>query len=102
MSKEHDLIICRCEEVTQGEILETIEAGAETLNEVKRITRAGMGLCQGRTCRRLVMQIYGEKTGKRPEEITPTTFRPPVRPLTIETLATGVESMDLGKDYDIK
>lgn len=102
MRKDQDLIICRCEEVTKGEILEAIEAGAETLNEVKRLTRAGMGLCQGRTCRRLVTQIYGEKIGKKPKEIKPTTFRPPVRPLTIEVLATGVESMDLGKDYDTK
>jgi bacterioferritin-associated ferredoxin len=97
--KDEDLIICRCEEVTRGEIAAAIEAGAETLNEVKRLTRAGMGLCQGRTCRRLVMQIFGEKTGKGSEGIIPTTFRPPVRPLTIETLATGVKSIDLGWEY---
>jgi NAD(P)H-nitrite reductase large subunit len=102
MSKEKDLIICRCEEVTKGEILDAIDAGAETLNEVKRLTRAGMGLCQGRICRRLLTQIYARETGQRPDKIRPTTFRPPVRPLTIETLATGVESMDLGKDYDIE
>lgn len=101
MNEDHDLIICRCEEVTRGEILEAMEMGAETLNEVKRLTRAGMGLCQGRICRRLVTQIYGQKMGKRPGKIRPTTYRPPVRPLTIETLASGVESMDLGAEYDI-
>ena len=102
MDKDYDLMICRCEEVTKAEILEAMEMGAETLNEVKRLTRAGMGLCQGRTCRRLVQQIYGEKTGKKPEEIRPTTYRPPVRPLTIETLASGVESMELGAEYAIE
>lgn len=100
MNEDGKLIICRCEEVTKGEILEAMEMGAETLNEVKRVTRAGMGLCQGRICRRLVMQIYGQTMGKRPEEIQPTTYRPPIRPLTIETLASGVESMDLGPEYE--
>jgi NAD(P)H-nitrite reductase large subunit len=100
MSEDGNLIICRCEEVTKGEILEAMEMGAETLNEVKRVTRAGMGLCQGRICRRLVMQIYGQTMGRKPEEIQPTTYRPPVRPLTIETLASGVESMDLGPEYE--
>jgi bacterioferritin-associated ferredoxin len=102
MSEERDLIICRCEAVTQGEILEVMEMGVETLNEVKRLTRAGMGLCQGRICRRLVMQIYGETMGKKPEEIQPTTYRPPVRPLSIDILASGVESMDLGAEYEIE
>jgi NAD(P)H-nitrite reductase large subunit len=100
MSEDRDLIICRCEEVSKAEILEAMEMGAETLNEVKRVTRAGMGLCQGKICRRLVMQIYGQTMGKKPEEIRPTTYRPPVRPLTIETLASGVESMDLGPEYE--
>jgi NAD(P)H-nitrite reductase large subunit len=46
MKDDRDLIICRCEEITKGEILEAMEMGADTLNEVKRLTRAGMGLCQ--------------------------------------------------------
>jgi NAD(P)H-nitrite reductase large subunit len=100
MNEDENLIICRCEEVTKGEILEAMEMGAETLNEVKRVTRAGMGLCQGRICRRLVMRIYGQTMGRKPEEIQPTTYRPPVRPLTIETLASGAESMDLGPEYE--
>jgi len=102
MSEDDDLIICRCEEVTQGEILEVMEMGAEALNEVKRLTRAGMGLCQGRICRRLVMQIYAEKIGKKLEEIKPTTYRPPVRPIIVETLATGVEAIELGVEYQIE
>lgn len=100
MSEDRDLVICRCEEITKREIVEAIEMGAETLNEVKRLTRASMGLCQGRICRKLVMQIYGEAKGKRPEEIRPTTYRPPVRPLTVEILASGLGSMDLGEEYE--
>lgn len=57
----HDELICRCEEVSREEIEKAIEDGAVTANEVKRFTRAGMGLCQGRTCRRLVERILSEK-----------------------------------------
>jgi NAD(P)H-nitrite reductase large subunit len=53
MAREDDgLLVCRCEEVTEREIIEAIEAGCRTMAEVKRMTRAGMGPCQGRTCGR--------------------------------------------------
>jgi hypothetical protein len=48
------------------------------------------------------MQIYGEKMGKKPGEIKAMTYRPPVRPIPIEVLATGVEAMDLGLEYQIE
>jgi len=43
-------IVCRCEEVTEGEITEAIRRGANTLDAVKHLTRAGMGRCQGGFC----------------------------------------------------
>ena len=52
-----DMIVCRCEEVTVGEIKEAIREGARDIVGVKRRTRAGMGLCQGRTCEKLVQQL---------------------------------------------
>ena len=54
---DDDMIICRCEEITKGEIKAAIRNGMQTLNGIKRVTRAGMGLCQGQTCQRLVTQI---------------------------------------------
>lgn len=86
---EDQVIICRCEEVSLKEILEAIAEGARTVNEVKMRTRAGMGLCQGKTCRRLVSQILAQQTGQPLGEILPATFRPPVRPIPIGVLATG-------------
>lgn len=80
---EDDLIICRCEEVTKGEIRDVIRQGAQTADEVKRLTRAGMGLCQGKTCRRLVNRMLAEETGRDIAEITPSSFRPPVRPIQL-------------------
>ena len=81
-----DEIICRCEEVSRKEIEAAIEDGATTMNELKRFTRAGMGLCQGRTCRRLVERILAEKQSASLSEIQPSSYRPPVRPIQAELL----------------
>ncbi len=80
---DNDLIICRCEEITKGEILEALEGGHRDLNDIKRVTRAGMGLCQGKTCKRLVSRIVADFTGSGIGEIKPSSFRPPVRPIKI-------------------
>ena len=84
-----DLVICRCEEITRAEIKEAIRNGMRTLNGIKRITRAGMGLCQGQTCQRLVTQILSEELGISAAEVDPTTARGPVRPLRLEVFANS-------------
>ena len=84
---EDDLIICRCEEITKGEIKDAIRNGMQTLSGIKRITRAGMGLCQGQTCQRLVTQIIAQELGQSTAEIEPTTARGPVRPLSLAVFA---------------
>ncbi len=84
-----DLIICRCEEITRAEIKEAIRNGMRTLNGVKRITRAGMGLCQGQTCQQLVARILTEELGLAAADIDPTTARGPVRPLRLEVFANS-------------
>jgi NAD(P)H-nitrite reductase large subunit len=84
---EDNIIICRCEEVVKKEIIEAIKSGVTTVEGIKRRTRAGMGLCQGRTCRRLVARLIAENADKNLSEILPARFRPPVKPIKIETLA---------------
>jgi bacterioferritin-associated ferredoxin len=86
---DDDLIICRCEEITKGAIKEAIRNGMHTLNGIKRITRAGMGLCQGQTCQRLVTQIIADELAQSPAEIESTTARGPVRPLRLEVFANS-------------
>lgn len=74
---ENETYVCRCEEVTREEILAAIADGATTITGIKKRTHAGMGLCQGRTCRRVISQML---SGVRPAaEIYPPTTRPPVR-----------------------
>ncbi|KKM10779.1 (2Fe-2S)-binding protein [Clostridiales bacterium PH28_bin88] len=87
MNKE--IIICRCEEVSRREIEEAVADGAVTLNGVKRRTRAGMGLCQGRTCRKQVAGILAGATGQKVEDLLPPTSRPPVRTIPIGILLEG-------------
>ena len=91
MGAEEEIIICRCEEVSRSEILAAIKDGGRTVDGVKRRTRAGMGLCQGRTCRRIVSRIIATETGQPMGDVMPSTFRPPVRPIAIGVLANDKE-----------
>ena len=76
---DDEVVVCRCEEITVGEVLEAIRQGARDLDAVKRMTRAGMGLCQGRTCSVLVRHLLKWKTGKDDNELPTATTRPPLR-----------------------
>lgn len=85
---DDDMIICRCEEITVGEVRHAIrEQEARTVTEVKRRCRAGMGLCQGRTCEKLVSRILSEELASTPDKLLGSTDRPPVRPTTFGELA---------------
>lgn len=88
---DDDMIVCRCEEVSVGEIKEAIRQGARDVTGVKRRTRAGMGLCQGRSCEKLVQAILRQELGISPEEISKATPRPPARPITFGALAGGMK-----------
>jgi len=79
-------IICRCEEITEEEIREAIREGFTTIKAIKIRTRAGMGLCQGRTCSTLIRDIITEMTGIKKEDILPDTVRPPLYPVELGVL----------------
>ena len=65
-------IVCRCESITEGEILDAIHRplGARSLDGVKRRTRAGMGRCQAGFCSPRTMEILNRELGLSYEEIT--------------------------------
>jgi NAD(P)H-nitrite reductase large subunit len=91
MNKPSNRIICRCEEVTEDEIRENIKRfDLRTVDEVRRLTRAGMGLCQGRTCTALIRRILANEMEKNISGILPPNQRPPIRPVRIEVLRMGV------------
>jgi NAD(P)H-nitrite reductase large subunit len=84
MNQPDELIICRCEEITVGEIRKAVREGAQDLDAVKRMTRAGMGLCQSKTCYNLIAQIIHQETGVPLQDLLPFTIRPPVRPIPVK------------------
>lgn len=63
-------MVCRCEKVTEAEILEAIARGADTMDGVKHLTRAGMGRCQGGFCGISVLNHLAEHHGQPPSSIT--------------------------------
>jgi len=56
-----DEIICRCERVTAGEIRQLIHSGVRDVNQIKAVTRAGMGACGGKTCTSLIKRLFREE-----------------------------------------
>ncbi|MGC9530222.1 MAG: 2Fe-2S iron-sulfur cluster-binding protein [Candidatus Bipolaricaulaceae bacterium] len=68
-------IVCRCERVTAGEIRALIRRGCRDMNEIKAVTRAGMGACGGKTCAPLIKRLFQEE-GVPPEEVTDYSQRP--------------------------
>jgi thioredoxin reductase len=84
---DDDTIICRCEEVSLGEIRKAIRAaGHFHPNDVKRRTRAGMGYCQGRLCSPAIYGIAEAEPGFKPRNISDTIGRPPVKPIRMSLL----------------
>ncbi|WKY48336.1 (2Fe-2S)-binding protein [Eubacteriaceae bacterium ES3] len=84
---DDEMIICRCEEVTKGEIRRAVHAGMFTLKEVRKFLRTGMGLCQGQTCGRLVKGIIAKELGMKPIELESAVGRAPMRPIEMQALA---------------
>jgi bacterioferritin-associated ferredoxin len=93
-----DTLICRCEEVSLAEIRDAVDSGARTVTEIKGLTRAGMGNCQGRICGELVARtiVNERKTpgelSKRIEAAGFFTARPPIHPLPLSVLAEAVDT----------
>ena len=79
-------IICRCERVTEGEIRTAIKNGVRDINQLKALTRAGMGSCGSKTCRPMIQRIF-EEEGINMDEVTDRTDRPLFVEVPIGTLA---------------
>ena len=81
---DDEMLICRCEEITKGEIRKAVHDGMWTLTEIRRYLRTGMGLCQGQTCSRLVKGIVARELEVSPAELEPATSRSPMRPVEMK------------------
>jgi NADPH-dependent 2,4-dienoyl-CoA reductase/sulfur reductase-like enzyme len=83
---DESTVVCRCEEVTAGELEPAVAASAD-VNVVKGFTRAGMGLCQGRSCQRQIAAMVARRHELPLEAVPAGTPRLPVRPVPIGAIA---------------
>lgn len=86
MTKKESMVICRCEEVTYGQLLSTVEEHQCTARELKLRTRAGMGFCGGRTCRLALDRIIESAIPPMSPNEVPLKYQPPIRPVTFGTV----------------
>lgn len=91
---DENTIICRCSDITLKEVRDLIKAGYTTVEEIKRVSRAGMGPCQGRTCSQLILREISVYTGKDISELEICTSRPPVKGIKLEQIALGGGKID--------
>ena len=115
-----EVFACRCEEVTCAELiglrpprylgwsseqmdrrsLQTLLVdGPVNPNQVKRLTRAGTGHCQGRLCREQVSLLLAEESGSDISEVPLMSYRPPVRPLPLSVMWPHDETEETRRDW---
>jgi thioredoxin reductase len=117
-----ELIVCQCEAVTRGDLLEVraphylggptpaaqardlrslLADGPPNQDQIKRLTRAGMGPCQGRRCREQVALTLAQAAGTSPAEVPLALHRPPVRPLPLKVMADWEETKAMTAGWEI-
>ncbi len=115
-----DVFACQCEEVTRAELIglqppRYLEWGSEQMSrrslrtqvkdgpvnpdQVKRLTRAGMGHCQGRRCREQVSLLLAGESGTDISEVPPMSYRAPVRPLPLKVMWPHEEAEQVRRDW---
>lgn len=83
-----DTVVCRCEELTAGDIRAAAGTGRPDANQAKSMTRAGMGPCQGRQCGYTVAHLLAAAHRRPVQEVGFYRVRPPLKPLTLGELAS--------------
>jgi NADPH-dependent 2,4-dienoyl-CoA reductase/sulfur reductase-like enzyme len=84
---QDDVQVCRCEEVTAGDVRRFVELGCQGPNQAKSFGRCGMGPCQGRLCGLTVTEVIAEARKVSPATVGYYRIRPPIKPLTLGELA---------------
>ena len=116
-----DTMVCQCEEVTRADLLGVqpphylgrpatmaarslqtlIGDGPANPDQIKRLTRAGMGTCQGRRCREQVACLLSDATNTPIEQVPTASYRAPVRPIPLSLLADWQESQAMAEGWDV-
>jgi NADPH-dependent 2,4-dienoyl-CoA reductase/sulfur reductase-like enzyme len=83
-----ETVVCRCEEISAGQIRASVSAGAIGPNQMKMFLRSGMGPCQGRLCGLTVTELIADERGVSPDEVGYYRLRFPIKPLRLRELAS--------------
>ena len=114
-------IVCQCEEVTRADLIgvqppnyldrpaamaarslaSLLNDGPAHPDQIKRLTRAGMGACQGRRCRDQVTCLLAAEQGTTPDRVPVASFRAPVRPVPLGILADWNERPEMAAGWDV-
>jgi NADPH-dependent 2,4-dienoyl-CoA reductase/sulfur reductase-like enzyme len=84
-----DTVICRCEEISAGEIRAAARLGCIGPNQAKAFTRCGMGPCQGCLCGTTVAALIADETGAAIQDVGYFRVRPPLKPITLGELSSS-------------
>ena len=116
-----ETIVCQCEDVTRADLLgvqppryleRPVPMAARSLatlaadgpahpDQIKRLTRAGMGPCQGRRCREQVACLLADATNTPVEQVPTASYRAPVRPVPLRLLADWEEGAAMIAGWDV-
>ncbi|MGB5705474.1 MAG: NAD(P)/FAD-dependent oxidoreductase [Arenicellales bacterium] len=83
-----ETIVCRCEEVSAGDIRSYVDLGCTGPNQTKSFGRPGMGPCQGRYCGLVVSELIADQRQVPVSEVGYYRIRPPIKPVTLAELAS--------------
>lgn len=76
-----DLMLCRCEEISVGEVRQVVAQGHTDINRVKAHCRVGMGRCQGRMCGSAAVEIIAQAAMCSPQQVGRLRAQAPIKPL---------------------
>jgi thioredoxin reductase len=114
--------VCLCEDVNRGDLLgiqpprylgctsdkmaardahSLLQDGPFNPDQIKRLTRAGMGVCQGRRCREQIAMLFAIESGTTVGAIPLASYRAPVRPLPLALLADSAQTQDMIEQWDV-
>ncbi len=92
-----ETIVCRCEEITAGDVRQSMSEGATGQRQMKTSLRTGMGPCQGRMCDATVRAILCAPRNTATDSIAPPRARAPIKPVTLAELA-ALSKIQAGAD----
>ncbi len=84
---DDNTVICRCENVTVGDLRKVVHEGVRELNELKVVTRSGMGPCQGRMCGPALAEVIAAELDRSPDQAGRLNIRPPLKPVPLLEIA---------------